>query len=76
MEKLIEILTEIDNSIDYRNEKALIDDRIIDSMIVVALVGEIEAEFDIKIEAADMVPDNFNSVDAMMKMIERIKEEQ
>lgn len=61
MEKLMEILMEIDDSIDYENEKALIDDRLLDSFGVITLVSELEDAFDIDIEASEMTPDNFNS---------------
>ena len=43
MEKLMNILMEIDDSIDYENEKALIDDRLLDSFGVITLVSELEA---------------------------------
>ena len=32
MEELLEILRDIDDSVDYENETALIDDHILDSM--------------------------------------------
>ena len=47
MEKLMNILMEIDDSIDYENEKALIDDRLLDSFGVITLVSELEDAFDI-----------------------------
>ncbi|MDO4486795.1 MAG: phosphopantetheine-binding protein [Bacillota bacterium] len=75
MEKLIEILNEIDDTIDYENEKKLIDARLINSMAVVELVGEIEEEFDVEITASELKPENFNSVEAMMKMITRLRGE-
>ena len=52
MEELMNILKEIDDSIDYTQEKALIDDRLLDSFGVITLVSELEDSFDIDIEAA------------------------
>lgn len=75
MEALMDILMEIDDSVDYEKETALIDDRILDSFGVITLVSELEAAFDIQIEAAEMIPENFNSAQAMWRMIERIKEQ-
>ena len=74
MEKLIEILNEIDDSIDYENEKALIDDRLLDSFGVITLVSELEDAFDIDIEASEMTPDNFNSAESIYNMVKRLQE--
>ena len=60
---------EIDDSIDYENEKALIDDRLLDSFGVITLVSELEDAFDIDIEASEMTPDNFNSAESIYNMV-------
>ena len=64
MEELLDILNEIDDSIDYENEKALIDDHLLDSFSIITLVSELEDHFDIEIDAAEMTPENFNSAEA------------
>ena len=74
MEELLEILNEIDDTIDYENETALIDDHILDSFGVITLVSEIEEAFDIRVAAKEMVPANFNSAKAIWAMIERLQE--
>lgn len=74
MENLLSILNEIDDSIDWENEGALIDDRLLDSFGVISLVSELEDEFDIELEASEIIPENFNSVEAMWKMIVRLQE--
>ena len=74
MEKLMNILMEIDDSIDYENEKALIDGRLLDSFGVITLVSELEDAYDIEIEASEMIPDNFNSAEAIYKMVQRLQE--
>ncbi|QOV21038.1 acyl carrier protein [Blautia liquoris] len=73
MDTLMNILTEIDSSIVWDQENALIDDRMLDSFDIISLVSEMEGAFDIEIEASEMVPDNFNSVEAMRKMIVRLQ---
>ena len=75
MEELLEILNEIDDSIDYENEKAVIDDHLLDSFSIISLVGELEDAFDISIDAAEMVPANFNSADAIYAMVQRLQED-
>ena len=74
MEKLMNILAEIDDSIDYANEKALIDGRLLDSFGVITLVSELEDAFDIDIEASEMTPDNFNSAESIYNMVKRLQE--
>ena len=74
MEKLMEILREIDDTIDFEKETALIDGRILDSFGMITLVSELEDVFDIQIGASEMVPENFNSVQAMWEMVTRLKE--
>ena len=71
---LMNILKEIDDSIDYAKECALIDDRLLDSFGVITLVSELEDAFDIDIEAAEMTPENFNSAESIWKMIKRLQE--
>ena len=74
MEELLEILRDIDDSVDYENETALIDDHILDSFGIITLVGEIEDTFDIEVDAAEMTPENFNSAKALWAMIQRLQE--
>lgn len=74
MEKLLEILNEIDDTVDYEKEKNLIDGHILDSFGVITLVSELEEAFDIRVEAAEMVPENFNSPEAMWSMILKLQE--
>ena len=74
MEKLLDILMEIDDSIYWKAQKALVNDRLLDSFAVISLIAELEEQFDIEIEAAEIIPENLNSVDAIWKMIQRLKE--
>ena len=62
MDDLLEILNDIDDSIDYENEEHLIDDHLLTSFAIISLVGELEDNFDITIEASEMTNENFKSV--------------
>ena len=53
----------------------LIDDHILDSMSIIALVAELEEEFDVTIPTVEIIPANFNSAQAMYDMITRLQEE-
>ena len=70
MQELMEILNELHPDVDFTREKTLVDDRILDSFDIVTLVAEIGDTFDVQISAVDMVPENFNSVEAIWELIE------
>lgn len=76
MEQLMEILMDINPDIDYENEKNLIDGKVLDSFSIVNLVSQISETFDIEISPKYLVPEYFNSVDAMWKMIQAILDEE
>ena len=71
---IIEILSGVHPGVDYENEKSLIDSRVLDSFDVVTLVGELMDEFGVQILAEHMVPENFNSVDAIAALIEKLED--
>lgn len=75
MEKLIEILEDIESGVDYENCTTLIDDNYLDSLAIISLVAEIEDEFDVQIPTVEVVPNNFNSAKAIWNLIERLQEE-
>lgn len=74
-ETVMEILQEIRADVDFENATKLIDDNILSSLDIVAIVGEFNDEFDIEISVEDLVPENFNSVDAMIELITKAQEE-
>lgn len=75
MNELLEILNEIDDTIDFETETGLIDDHLLDSFAIISLVSELEDAFDISIDAAEMTPENFNSAANLWKMVERLQED-
>ncbi len=75
MDKLLEILEDIKPDVDYENCETLIDDHHLDSLSLIALIAELEEEFDISIPAVEIVPDNFNSAEKIMNMITRLQED-
>lgn len=73
MEQLLEILKEIKPDIDFNSEKALIDNEVFDSFDIVQLIGEISEKFDVEIQPNEIIPENFNSIEDMWNMIQRLK---
>lgn len=75
MEELLKILSGIRPDVDFANEKKLIDDGILDSFDIISIVGELNDHYDIEIDVEDLEPDNFNTVEAMLDLITKLKEE-
>ena len=72
MEKLLDILWEINPDIDFKTEDALIDGGMLDSFDIVTLVAEIDDAFGIEIPAEALIPENFNSAKAIFALIQRL----
>ena len=68
--QIMEILTEICPGIDFENEKALIDDGLIDSLDIVAVVTELMEAIDVERGVDDLTPENITSVEAIEELIE------
>lgn len=75
MEKLLEILEDIQPDADYATCTTLIDDGVLDSFAILSIVGEIEDEFGVSVTPAEIIPDNFNSAEALWNMIQRLQGE-
>jgi len=69
MEQLLQILEEIKPGFDFKGRTDLVDSGDIDSFDVISLVSELNDAFDIDIPVEAIVPENFNSVEAMMALI-------
>lgn len=76
MERLYEILEDIQPDVDFETTENLIDDHILSSLSILSLIAELEDEFDVTIPAVEIVPANFNSAKAMFAMIQRLQEDE
>ena len=68
MDKLIEILEDIQPGVDFRNCDTLIEDGLLDSFAILSIVSELQDEFGISITPAEIIPENFNSAKALWDM--------
>ncbi len=75
MEQLMNILKGLRPDVDFEKEDKLIDNGVLDSFDLVALVGEINEAFDVEVEFEDMEPENFNSIENMYAMIVKLQNE-
>lgn len=73
MDQLLELLKDINEDVDFTTQTAIIDDEVIDSLDLTGLIADMEDTFDIEIGMNDIVPENFNTVDAMWAMIQRLQ---
>ena len=73
--QLIEILESVRPDVDFQEEDALIDDEILSSFDIIAMVSEINVQYGIEIRVGDLLPENFNSVDVILELIERMEDE-
>ena len=74
MEELLDILKELHPDVDFEHCDTLIDDKILDSIDIVSLVAEINDAFDVAVPAEEIIPENFNSAQALWAMIQRLDE--
>ncbi len=75
MEEFIGVLKRAMPNVDFENEKNLVDDGILDSLSVVAIISELAEEYDVDIPPEEIDPDNFNSAEAMKALVDRLLDE-
>ena len=75
MEQILEILNEIQPTVDYDHCDNLIDGHFLDSLDILALVAEVEEVFDIIIPTVEIIPENFNSAARLWDLIQRLRED-
>lgn len=75
METIIDVLEGLKPGVDYHTETGLVQKRILDSLTIIALVSDLEDEFDIAIPAVEIVPENFDSAAAIARLVERLEDE-
>lgn len=73
MEELLKILSNYNADIDFATAENIIDDELIDSIDITSLISELEDSFGIEIGMDDIIPDNFNTAEAMFEMIQRLQ---
>ena len=76
MEELMEILEGLRPDVDFENEKSLVTGGLLDSFDIISLVSQLNDEFDITIKPANLLPENFNSAEAILSLIEKLQDEE
>jgi D-alanine--poly(phosphoribitol) ligase subunit 2 len=73
MEKLLEILEGIRPDINFTNESKLVDGGFLDSFDIVSIIAELDIEYNIDVRVTELKAENFNSAEAIMNMVNRLK---
>lgn len=74
MEELMEILADLHPEVDFGQCTTLVDDKILDSFDIVSIIAEIADQYDVTISAEHIIPENFNSAEALFELIQRLEE--
>ena len=69
--KILAILEEIRPEFDYTESSDFIEDGYLDSFDMVTLVASLEDKFGFVIDGIDIVPENFNSLESIAKLLEK-----
>jgi acyl carrier protein len=74
-EKIIELLTDLRPEFDFNKEDTgFIAKGMLDSFDIISLVSDIEENLDITIDGAQILPENFDSIQAIINLIDKDKE--
>lgn len=70
-QKILNLLKEKKTDVEISEDTSvnLLDTGVIDSFDIVDLIGSIEELFGVEVDGDDIVPENFESVDSIAKLI-------
>ncbi|MBP3295978.1 MAG: acyl carrier protein [Lachnospiraceae bacterium] len=74
-EVLLEVLSELHPDVNFETEDELVERKIIDSFDIVTIIARIDEEFDVAIPADKIVPEHFNSMEALAKLVSELLDE-
>ena len=69
MEKILDILKSLHPEYNYGASMNYLDDGLLDSFDIIALVTELEDNFNIDIDPMEIIPDNFESMDKIKSFV-------
>jgi len=72
-EQVMNILGEVKPTKDLSDVTDIIEGGYLDSFELMSLIAGLSDGFEIEIDVDEIMPENFNSVDAIAAMVERLK---
>lgn len=73
-EKVLEILKNANEDLLTYTGNNMVEDDIVDSFELISIIGALEDEFDIEIDAEDVIEENFGNKDRIIALIGRMTE--
>lgn len=72
-EKILTLLSDEFPEIDFSASDALVDDGILDSLTITGIIAALIMEFGITIPYEEIIEENFNSIEGMARMVEKLQ---
>ncbi|MFY9084688.1 phosphopantetheine-binding protein [Aliarcobacter cryaerophilus] len=69
--KVLEVLKSINSIGNFENSSNFLVDGLVDSLDIIRLITLLETEFEISINALDILPENFDSIKNITKLIKQ-----
>ena len=70
---VLRLLQEVLPEIDFTSSNTLVDDGILTSLSIMEMISELSIEYNIRVPFNEVVRENFNSLDAIVKLVERLR---
>ena len=70
---ILEILEDIKPGVEVEGRTDLATGRVLESFDILTLISELNAEFDIMIPLEEVIPDNFDTIDGITALVDRLK---
>lgn len=71
METIYKILEGLRPEYDFRESENFVEDGYLDSFDIISLVSEIEEAYKVNIDGLDILPENFETVEAIINLIKK-----
>lgn len=71
MEKIYQLLFELRPEFDFRDSRNYIEDGMLDSFDIIALVSALETVYQINVAGADILPENFSDAEAIASVVRK-----
>lgn len=71
MNKIYEMLAEIKPEEDFKASEDYIDEGLLDSFDLIALIDMLEEEYKISVDVLDIIPENFCNAEAIVALVKK-----
>lgn len=75
MQQLLAVLQDVNDEIDFAHEQAMVDDGLIDSLELMKIIVALEEAYDVRIDAGEVEPENFNSAEAILALVKSCRKQ-